>query len=439
MSEYLGQFFDYFLYSAELLLSSVVLGFVFHKKNKYSVLILFLFFLGCIVLSAILTTVFLDLSINNRPLYDRLNVIAFTLLAVPYIVYIFTFLKTTIWNKVFIFTMTQFTRNIVRKIYLLIRVFVGLAINDSSYFTYREIPKIWLLLYYPIYIVVVILLAYLVYKTFKESRVFQMNLQIAAVFVVLLGVIFFISPAQKDLGETDVYAYTCLLIADLGYSFVAFFLMFALIHYSEKKMTSNMLEKMMEDSQKEYALIKENVDLINLKCHDLRHQLRAANLSGNMDEQFVNETLKSIDIYDCQTKTGNETLDVILMDRKLHCVANKIQFTAVTDGSLISFMDNEDIISLFSNILENATNYENRIKNEEERFISLTVKKKHDFILIIEENSLSKDLIPEVKKDKNYHGFGLLSIESIANKYDGNVSIVNNNSTYKISIIIPAR
>ncbi len=431
------QFFDYFLFSFELLAGIFFFSLPFDKKKKRFWLSLLLSFVSTIGISILLCLIFYDLMTNNIALYDQISFIAFFLLVLPPLGFLVFGYNTTVWNKVFIFIANTFTRNIAKKSYYIIRFLIGfLDVSNPSYYSHQGIPKIWLLIYYPLLILCYSVMTYYLHRVFKHAKTFKLNPQVIGLFSILLVINFLINPAERIIGSYDKLSYGMLLVADFAYSSLVFLLLFILMNYAEKQLESSMLAKMMNDSQKEYQIIKENIDIINLKCHDLRHQLRAAKLSGNMDENFVNETLKSIDIYDCQTKTGNETLDILLMDHKLHCLAHKIQFTAVTDGKAIDFMAKEDIISLFSNILENAINYETLVINEEERFISLIVKQKNDFVIIQQENSLSNNVKPQSRKDKNYHGYGLLSIANIAKKYNGNVQIKNKSRTYKISVVL---
>lgn len=52
-----------------------------------------------------------------------------------------------------------------------------------------------------------------------------------------------------------------------------------------------------------------------VKCHDLKHQLRAIRNSDHEDkEKYLEEIEDSIGIYEAIVKTGNEVLDTILKE-----------------------------------------------------------------------------------------------------------------------------
>ena len=49
---------------------------------------------------------------------------------------------------------------------------------------------------------------------------------------------------------------------------------------------------------KQYEFTKENMDIINLKCHDLKHQLLRLEREKNIDEGYIEELKRSVSFYD---------------------------------------------------------------------------------------------------------------------------------------------
>ena len=77
-------------------------------------------------------------------------------------------------------------------------------------------------------------------------------------------------------------------------------------HLKSELQTTMQLLKQAED---QYKSSKENVDIINLKCHDLKHQLTEYAKNGKLDSELLGELENVINIYDSTFKTGNEALD----------------------------------------------------------------------------------------------------------------------------------
>ena len=100
----------------------------------------------------------------------------------------------------------------------------------------------------------------------------------------------------------------------------------------------------------------ENVDLINRKCHDLKHQIAALRrISDRRErEESIQALEQSVMIYDSVVKTGNDILDTVLTEKSLLCESRGITLTCVADGDCLDFMDGVDIYTIFGNALDNA-------------------------------------------------------------------------------------
>lgn len=203
------------------------------------------------------------------------------------------------------------------------------------------------------------------------------------------------------------------------------------------------LRRLRVAEREQYEQKKETVELINIKCHDLRHQIDLLEKQGTAPEQSgLNEMKKLIRIYDSSVKTGNETLDVILTERSLYCEKYGVRLSCIADGSKLSFMSVTDIGSLFGNALENAIHAVQKLNNPDDRIISLKVEEKGGMLLIRVENSYADALefdgeLPKTtKEDNGYHGFGLKSIRMVAERYGG-VMRIQAGEQFVLTVLIP--
>ena len=208
-------------------------------------------------------------------------------------------------------------------------------------------------------------------------------------------------------------------------------------HLKSELQTTMQLLKQAED---QYKSSKENVDIINLKCHDLKHQIHNIGKARDLQNDVINEIEETINIYDTIYNTGLEALDVILGEKDMLCRKENIRFTSIVDGKLLSFLSESDVYSLFGNILDNAIEA-NRKLNNEARVIHLSIKKVHNFIVIQEYNGYDVNIVTEngiiksTKNDKTWHGYGLKSIQYIVEKYHGELKIETKNQTFNLNII----
>lgn len=191
-------------------------------------------------------------------------------------------------------------------------------------------------------------------------------------------------------------------------------------------------------------MARENIDMINRKCHDLKHQVAALKHIHDPAQrsEVIDSLQESVMIYDAILKTGNEILDTVLTEKSLLCSQNGIKLTCIAEGSLLSFMDAVDLYTLFGNALDNAIEAVLPLA-EEERMIDLQVRQKAGLILIHISNrfagslEVGEDLPKTSKEDNGYHGFGLKSIRAVAEKYGGLLNLNTEDSLFTLRITIP--
>lgn len=199
--------------------------------------------------------------------------------------------------------------------------------------------------------------------------------------------------------------------------------------------------QILEQERLQYELKKDVVDVINIKCHDLRHQL--ASVGRIMHEAELTKIENAIGLYDISKKTGNRALDVVLTLQSIVCYNKGVDFTCLAEGERLGFMSESDIYSLFNNILDNAVEAVLRIQDPEKRIILLTVLSRNHFLFIHEENYCEEDLqfqdgIPQTtKQDTEYHGFGMRSILATINTYGGDCSITLEDHIFSLDIMFP--
>lgn len=200
------------------------------------------------------------------------------------------------------------------------------------------------------------------------------------------------------------------------------------------------IDRLRAKELKHYEQLKSNMDLVNIKCHDIKHYIDSA--GSGMD---IAELKKLTDIYDSELKTGNETLDITLSEYSIYCSSHDIIFTAFADGSALGFMTVSDICSLFGNILENAVEAAEKVKDKEKRVVSINVRNVAGQISVCAENYFDGDLdlrggMPvSTKGDPDRHGFGVRSIKMIAEKYGGSLECRAEGGLFTLGCMIPIK
>ncbi|MCR5145166.1 MAG: ATP-binding protein [Lachnospiraceae bacterium] len=232
-----------------------------------------------------------------------------------------------------------------------------------------------------------------------------------------------------------VDAFMCMLVLGVGY---------AMCQISGLNREKGIIEQLLYERKRQYELSKENIEVINRKCHDLKHQIRALeNVDASERKNYIDELDRAIDIYDSVLNTGNEVVDTILSEKSLNCEKRNIRLSCICDASYLDFMSTLDIYALLGNALDNAIETVSKFKDENKRVISMTIKSVGDFLSIQTENyyerplEFSGDLPRSIKKNKAYHGYGMKSMAHIAKKYGGSLVCDVDDNTFKLQILLP--
>ncbi|MCR5491569.1 MAG: GHKL domain-containing protein [Bacilli bacterium] len=358
------------------------------------------------------------------------------LLSMPAVISVLICYDTTGSNKFFVVFSGIVLRDFCRTVFYLILLGVGTALNKADIYQMGTDNDIYLLIYYPIFAIIVLLYGYMVKKAVTQENFVSFDKRFTFILSIVVPMQVISSLVQARLQNDYPLEYGLALTFNLMASFIALSVQFLIVFVTSKTIERQALEQKHQAHLHEFSVLQENMDLINHKVHDLRHQLRAARLSEKLDPAFIEEFESSLRIYDYTFDTGNKELDLILTDTKFHSSSYNIAFTAMVDGQCISFMQPQDVVSMFSNILENAVNYEKRLTDAAKREISLKVAKKNGFVHIECENVLG-EVEKDEEKQMGYHGFGVPSVKRISRKYGGVCSVSSDKGTYRVSITLP--
>lgn len=233
--------------------------------------------------------------------------------------------------------------------------------------------------------------------------------------------------------SSGLYAITCCVCALV----IQFYLKKSLALSKEKQVIENLWDK----DKKHYELSKENMEILNIKTHDLKHKLSL--FGGKLPEEEIASMKRVIDAYDSHLKTGNDALDVILNEKNNNCLAKKISFSFLGQGPLLDFMDIMDMYSLLGNALDNAIEAVDPIEDPAKRVISMNLEEKGDAVFIVIRNYSSKPLtlvdgMPQSSKayESGYHGYGLKSMKRLAQKYDGDITFQQKEDVFTLTIFL---
>ncbi|SFO10667.1 GHKL domain-containing protein [Pseudobutyrivibrio sp. UC1225] len=268
----------------------------------------------------------------------------------------------------------------------------------------------------------------------KENYVYLTIISLIAMFTTTFLNSYRMNFAEDNalLTITSIYSIIC--------SVLTLALQLGLFEKTKMEQEVLVLEQIIANDRQHYDDSMQNMEMLNMYCHDLKYFLRR-----NADEvgSFQQQAEKFLSTFDAEIATYNHALDTILTEKSLYCANNDIQFTCMADGQLLEHMDTVDIYSLFGNLLSNAIEAVSSLENKERRMISLTLRRRNDFVHILIENYYDSKLefhngLPaSTKEEAHLHGYGLKSVRYLVEKYHGNITISADDDIFRVNILMP--
>ena len=206
------------------------------------------------------------------------------------------------------------------------------------------------------------------------------------------------------------------------------------------------IQSMLTAQYDSYRNYQEVTDLINMKYHDLKHQIVGLRAEQDPEKRskWIEQMEGELTAYQPERQTGNRVLDGVL-DGKMPLIHNyQIEFTCVADGRLLNFMHVTDICTIFGNALDNAIEHVVLIPDPEKRIIHLEISLRKQFIYAEVRNYCDGDVKIKngfpvtTKKDDKNHGFGIKSISYTVKKYGGTIQFGIKDHFFSLRILIPA-
>lgn len=180
--------------------------------------------------------------------------------------------------------------------------------------------------------------------------------------------------------------------------------------------------------------------------HDVRnHFLVLQELAKNKDAEGVEAYLQKItssDLMTVKTKwTGCKILDLILEQKRQEAHGYGIDFQIISTGTVRLNLREDELVSLFGNLLDNAIEACQKIA-EGPRQIQTTIERKNEIVFINVSNTVAEppvivEGIPvSTKKEKDIHGYGFKNIKSIVEGAGGTIQVENREGSFMVQIML---
>lgn len=226
---------------------------------------------------------------------------------------------------------------------------------------------------------------------------------------------------------------------------------FAFHHYVQKEHAKHIeLELLLQkehDSVEYYKMLLQQTENQKILIHDMKKHLQTiAILNDNKESKkistYIHHLIHSSSLKNSYHFCDHKILNVILGQYKKQCDEKQIDFMVDIRHKAVDFMSPNDITALFYNLLDNATE---AAEQAGDSMIELYVmqKEKTPYTIVTMINTCRQDpfdkltsRLPTSKKDRQYHGYGLKSIEKTVEKYHGNMKMYYEKETTTFHTIL---
>ena len=181
--------------------------------------------------------------------------------------------------------------------------------------------------------------------------------------------------------------------------------------------------------------------------HDYHNhiQVMKAHLALNQVEELKNYLDKldtDLTTVDTMLKTGNIMVDAILNSKISLAKSKNIGITAKATVPEQLKVSEIDLCVIIGNLLDNAMEACLKQANEADRFIRVYIGKLKEQLYISVSNSMGGEIMKNGKtyvstKDSATHGFGLMRVDRIAEKYDGYINRQHEEGVFATEIMLP--
>lgn len=201
------------------------------------------------------------------------------------------------------------------------------------------------------------------------------------------------------------------------------------------------LEEQQTLQKRHYEALVEQQRSIRALRHDIRNHLMTARVLAREDsgqaEGYLQRLTEEFGRMTAIDYCENKTVDAVLYGKSVEAAARGIRYSvrgALSEGLHI---DDLDLMSLLSNLLDNALT---AAAQTEEKTVEVAMREKAGAVIIRVRNSISLDQKPDLsrttKKDKQSHGMGIRIVEGICRKYQGSFFTSVQDGTFEAAAML---
>lgn len=284
---------------------------------------------------------------------------------------------------------------------------------------------------------------------FVNKSIFEMKKkELLLIISVFLISAFSFAAIQLSLNESRLSeaASLMLLLSEIG--LIALNVICLYITVSLNKSSRIAEELKLREQQQEYDIqyaetVRKQYEEIRQIRHDIKQHLDAVSglqHEGKIDaaQKYIADILGSLESIEMFMDVGNDFVNAIL-NSKLSIAKSKGIEVLCSSSSKVDGINEYDLCNLIGNMLDNAIEAAEKAENA---VVEVSIRSDKYKLMITVSNSISQSVLsvdPNLNTTKNkteQHGFGVKTIRSIAQKYNGSADFYEENLTFFCRVIL---
>lgn len=229
-------------------------------------------------------------------------------------------------------------------------------------------------------------------------------------------------------------------------NFLAFYLIHDIVNRESANRNSRLIQERTKNQMNIYKNMHDTYERQQKKTHDYKNQLiciQGMLANGNTDEakeylsRLTGNLVRDMNIV----HTNQAVADAVINQKYKYAQGKGISFIIkVSDLSNLT-MSEEDLVTVLSNILDNAIEACEKLENN--KIIKFKITVENDQLLISVQNPVIEPVkivdnrIVTTKANKAEHGIGLLNIITVVEKYNGSYAVSYKEGWFFVTVLIP--
>lgn len=287
----------------------------------------------------------------------------------------------------------------------------------------------------------------IIYFRQKQAFIFKRDewILVSSNFTITFTIAFFLYSLSIDLWN-QLYVFITIVALLIALDVIAFKFMIKINQKNTEQTENELLRLSLEQQSEMIDKIKVQYDNLSEMRHDYVHEISyiqgvLAEKKYDKLEKYINEKLSSEKLKGYNfIFTSNRVIDSVI-NYKFSIAEQKGISVVCTLTAEISEALERDISIILSNLLDNAIEASEKLKNIKPEIV-LNVTEKSGYYSILIKNRIEDSIIAEnkslrtTKVDKQHHGYGLKTVRILTESHNGMMDVYENGGFFIVNIML---